>query len=94
MDANKRQFERKSLVRSVNVLIDDDSHACDLVDISLGGARVTLAHPVEVGITVHLDLDIGGAYRADVMWRRGGAVGLRFTEPEDKIATLLMALAF
>ena len=64
---------------------------CVVVDLSLGGARIYLAQPLEKGELVTLGLDRMGALRAEVVWQEGHSIGLRFVDEPERIAELIGA---
>jgi hypothetical protein len=52
---------------------------CSIRDLSTGGAKLSFADPV--GIPAEFELHLpsrGTAFRAEVRWRRGQQVGVRF----------------
>lgn len=64
----------------------DNGHDVDisvnLMDISAGGARVTMAEPVHGHPMVKLKIDRVGEFVGEVVWERLGDLGIRFVDPD------------
>jgi len=86
-----RKTVRKRVLWKARIEIAGVTHACAVVDLSLGGARLHLAEPVESGTTVRLILDRFGGFSAEVVWQRDRGIGLRFTDDPQRIAELIGA---
>ena len=86
-----RKTVRKRVLWKARLEIAGVTHACAIVDLSLGGARLHFAEPVESGTNVRLILDRFGAYSATVVWQKGRGVGVRFTDDPQRIAGLIGA---
>ena len=86
-----RKTVRKRVLWKARIEIAGVTHACAVVDLSLGGARLHLAEPVESGTKVRLILDRFGAFRGEVVWQRDRGIGLRFTDDPQRIADLIGA---
>jgi len=53
---------------------------CLVVDLSRGGAKVSLATPVKTGQPVTLVVTGIGTYRGTVIWWENGSLGIKFAE--------------
>jgi hypothetical protein len=87
----QRKTVRKRVLWKARIEIGGATHPCAVVDLSLGGARLHFAEPVEKGTKVRLILDRFGAFRAEVVWQKGRGVGMRFTDDPQRIADLIGA---
>ena len=86
-----RKTVRKRVLWKARIEMEGVTHACAVVDLSLGGARLHLAKPVAKGTRVRLILDRFGAFRAEVVWQQDRGIGLRFTDDPRRIADLIGA---
>ncbi len=66
---------------------------CEILDLSVGGARIALAAPMDVPNAVVLEIGQFGSYAAEVAWADYPAFGLRFEESPDKMAEMITAVA-
>ncbi len=62
------------------------ANLCDVVDLSASGARIRPVDPLPEAPLVTLGLDHFGLFTAQVVWRHGGEVGLRFLQSPAEIA--------
>jgi hypothetical protein len=74
-------------LRAVNGLYD-----CMVLDISRGGAKLSLGEPHAVASAVTLVLGGFGAFRAERVWQRGEFLGVRFLDPPDAVAAAMKGL--
>jgi len=74
-------------LRSANGMFD-----CIVLDISRGGAKLTLGEPHAIGNAVSLVLGGFGTFRAQPVWQRGDVMGIRFLDPPETIANALNGL--
>ena len=89
----EREFERRSANLNAQLLLGDRSVACDICDISLGGAMLRAALPLGQGAAVTLSIDPYGRLAATAVWNRGDLSGLRFTDSSAHISEILAAVA-
>ncbi|NBC34322.1 MAG: hypothetical protein GVY13_16720 [Alphaproteobacteria bacterium] len=66
-------------------LVQNNGHAAEvsvnLMDISAGGARVTMAEPLQGRPRVKLTIDRVGEFFGEVVWEKLGDLGIRFIDP-------------
>ncbi|HTS91999.1 MAG TPA: PilZ domain-containing protein [Stellaceae bacterium] len=86
-----RKTVRKRVLWKARLEVAGVTYACAVVDLSLGGARLHFAEPVESGTKVRLILDRFGAFSAAVVWQKGRGIGVRFTDDPQRIADLIGA---
>ena len=86
-----RKTVRKRVLWKARIEVAGAIHPCAVVDLSLGGARLHFAEPVESGTKVRLILDRFGAFSAEVVWHRDRGIGLRFTDDPRRISDLIGA---
>jgi len=82
MSVEKRKFKRvrKNLPSQVFTLTDQFIVECVIVDLSEGGARLTIAVIPEV-VPDYFKLKIGSiSPKCRVRWRKGNDVGVEFYE--------------
>lgn len=80
----RRQHKRLSVFWT-GKLVQDDGHEAEisvnLMDISAGGARVTMAEPLQGHPMVKLTIDRVGEFFGEVVWEKLGDLGIRFVDP-------------
>ncbi len=82
----KRQFKRMPTLFS-GCLIDGAQNADVVVlDVSVNGAKLRVPADFECGPTVNLKIDRLGVFPAEVMWRKGNRLGLKFVDAPEEIA--------
>ena len=88
MHKDKRKHHRRSCEQTAWILYSDGSHRpCTIRDISLEGARISIAQSGAVPdrFVMALTADRRQTRTCQVMWRRGGYVGVWFA-PADRSA--------
>lgn len=85
---SRRQDPRLPCAFSVLCHAGDDEIDGRLLDISPSGVRLTLVRPVKRGQEVWLAALPESRVRCQVAWRRGDTAGLKFTDDDEKVATL------
>lgn len=84
--ANNRRIRRKSMARDGILVVDRGRQIfdCTITDISTTGGGIELSNSATVPDTLHLIvMSEKRAYAAMVMWRKPGAVGLKFVSVID-----------
>jgi hypothetical protein len=71
------------LLRPAKLVSTKGEFLCLLRDVSEGGAKVQLFHPLPTVQQVALQLANSESYSARPVWERGNHMGLRFDEPVD-----------
>ena len=74
-----------NLPLSAWISADQKRQPCFIVDLSADGARVHCAKPAEIGTTVELNLPDQCLLRAEVVWRSGNRMGLKFAEAKTRL---------
>jgi hypothetical protein len=76
---DRRRFARRDVDGISEVWVHERRSPCQLLDLSLGGVRVTLWEPApDPGTPVRLALPDEGFREATVVFRDGAVMGLRF----------------
>jgi hypothetical protein len=83
-DRNRRNKTRRAV--RTRVWADPGGTApvvdCMILDVSEGGAKVVGLNGAELPDTFRLQIDTASAVgEAEVVWRKGGAVGVRLAKP-------------
>lgn len=82
----KRKFKRMPTLLS-GCLMDGDRNADVVVlDVSVNGAKLRVPADFECSATVNLKIDRFGTFPADVIWREGNRLGLKFVDSPETIA--------
>jgi hypothetical protein len=90
---DNRQSKRQDCAFQAAAVIDGERIDCSIIDISTGGAKIAVRLSVERGAELALSLDKIGDLSAQVAWKSGGNVGIRFTDDPERVASAIMALA-
>jgi hypothetical protein len=84
-----RRYPRSRVLWPGKLTLAGATVDCIVLDVSANGARVRAdGLPTDIG-GVSLELARFGSFAAEMMWRDGSEVGLRFAEPPDIVAALL-----
>ena len=89
----ERAHERKDVLFAANLLIGDNKVACEIINISFGGAQVRVSRSFKSGDKMTLEIDPFGSYDMEVRWCRKPDTGLKFNDDQAKVAELVMAIA-
>jgi hypothetical protein len=81
-----REARRRQLLWSGVLQTARGPVQCIVVDISEGGARLSLGASVAVGQSVTLKVQGMGMYRGSVVWTEDGAIGVRFANASGATA--------
>jgi hypothetical protein len=65
--------------------------ACAILNLSLGGAKLSSAATVAIGDCVKLTIDRFGTLAARVVWHEDGHMGVQFLEEEATVAAMFGA---
>ena len=90
-EEERRQFRRFDRLASGEIAVDGRQLDCQVLDVSLGGARV---RPVgNIGTAERMDFGVAslGPIRSEVRWRSGDSVGLRFLDAPSTVLNILQA---
>jgi len=68
-------------------------YGCTVLDVSSGGARVRLPHPIAAWATVTRVIDGIGALHCRVLWQRGETLALQFVQNANWVNGKLLAAA-
>ncbi len=87
--AEHRRFERTTVLWSGDLIYREQSVGCIIVNISAGGAMVRSDDPAFVMTPVVLRNSRIGELTAEVMWRRGDELGLKFVDNPETVAEII-----
>ncbi len=62
---------------------------CEVLNISVGGAKIRLAEPVEVASQVRLRIERVGEFSGRVAWRDGTILGIEFQHQLTQISRIV-----
>lgn len=91
--ANNRQHERKEILFTARLLDGDADVACEITNISFGGAQIRLRKTLARGQIVVLDIDPFGKFEIEIRWFDNGEAGVKFKDDPAKVGELVMAIA-
>jgi pilus assembly protein CpaF len=76
--AERRHMPRQRVVWTATLERPRGPMPCRISNLSAGGARLRVSHPVGVGETVTIITPAAGTFGGIVAWERDGAIGVRF----------------
>lgn len=86
---DRRRHTRHRLLWSGMLQTADGPYPCIVLDISLGGAMVSLPRAPRRGDPVSLVLGPLGAFRGELVWQKDRVVGVSFREVPAAVARLI-----
>lgn len=75
---DKRGAHRDRVLKGAQLVFGNSTFDCVVLDITVSGARVSLAVPAQLPKDVALRLRDGTSYPAALRWARGLEIGLEF----------------
>ncbi len=84
-----RRFERTTVLWSGQLVFQEQSVACVIVNISSGGAMVRAEDSAIFVTSVVLHCSRFGDLVAEVVWRQDEEIGLKFADNPETIAGVL-----
>jgi len=88
-----RSHARKTLLVAGRLLCEGDWQPCEVVNVSVGGAKLRVFGIYCSGQELSLEIKACGQFPGVVAWVRGDEVGLTFTGDPGETAEALIALA-
>jgi hypothetical protein len=89
---DRQQHPRHSTQCSGKFYADDREVDCEILNISVGGAKVRLAEPVETDSEVRVRIDRVGEFAGRVAWRDGTTLGIEFHDELSELARIIEEL--
>lgn len=87
--ANRQKHPRHQTLCSGRFCVGEQEVDCQVLDISVGGARVRLSQPVEPETLIQLKIDRIGEFAGRVAWRNGTTLGIEFHEELSEVARIV-----
>lgn len=88
--ADQRESQRFTLIlRAGKLITGQGEYLCVLRDVSTGGVKVRLFHPLVLDQPCQIELSSGERFRLDPAWQDGDLAGLRFIAGPVDVAQLL-----
>ncbi len=85
---DNRTHRRRSVLWPAKLVVGKHRVACQIWNLSLGGARVRVDLPLKEGTKITLAVAERGDIPARVAWTRGESLGVTFEVSEDHIRTM------
>ena len=82
---NRRRQHRRSVLWPARLVVGRHEFACQIWNLSLGGARIRCDLPLRVGSPVTLSVAGKRALDAHVSWSEGDSLGLSFVDDDNTI---------
>lgn len=94
INMENRQSRRHTINVMANLVVDEESHAAQVLDISTGGAKIQLASStLPAQSHVQIDLPFLNELEACVAWSSGRNCGLKFNDDQNRLSEFLYNLA-
>lgn len=88
--ANRRVDPRAKVRWWAQLEIGGDRFACNIFDISLGGAKLSIADPLPLRAPIRLLMPPFGHFTGEIAWQSGGVAGLEFSSKDHpRLAKLI-----
>jgi hypothetical protein len=84
--AGARKAIRVQVLWTGSLHAGERSSACQVLNVSLSGAKVHVANPSDISSPVTLKIDRFGEFSCEIAWREGDYLGLRFLVDRETIA--------
>ncbi len=85
----RRRHKRRPVVwRGRLEIANDRAVACAILNLSLGGAKLSASATVAIGDCVKLTIDRFGTLEARVVWHEDGHLGVQFLAEEAAVAAM------
>ena len=89
----RREGERHlTLFRVGSIIVDDRRELCLIKNVSSGGMLIRAYGPLQVGMTVAIELKQGEIIDARVNWVKDECAGITFSEPVDVVELLATSM--
>lgn len=88
----ERDFPREILHAKTAIMLAEQWHDCELVNISSSGAKLKVGLEASRGMAVFVKLGELGPFGATVAWCRGDEIGVRFDHDPAEMTRVLIAL--
>ncbi|MFC3053721.1 PilZ domain-containing protein [Kordiimonas pumila] len=83
-----RHYKRRSVLWPARLIVGKHIIACQIWNLSLGGARIRVDLPLKEGTALVLSVIGRGDIQARVVWVEDEATGLAFDTPADKVKVM------
>ena len=87
-----RQFERHDTSLSAMIVHDGHSFACQMVNVSVSGARVHAEQRFAPGLRLKMAIYPFGEFACQIVWQKDRNLGVKFLEPEAVMAGVIQAM--
>lgn len=82
---NRRSTRRRSVLWPAKLIVGRHEFACQIWNLSLGGARVRIDLPLKDGAAVSLKTPSREPLDAFIVWGEGDSLGLQFVDDPEKV---------
>jgi len=89
----QRKYSREKYSFSVDLISENVSENCQLIDISVGGCKVCASHRINKGVPVKLLIKNFGQLDGEIIWNSQKNMGIRFKNNPETVGEMLIAIA-
>ena len=87
-----QKHPRRSVYVTARVISKDRTEDCEILNVSVGGAKIRVAADSEISGMVTLSVENKGNFPAKVAWRNGALAGLEFMGDSEDSSRLVWEL--
>ncbi|MEM7224642.1 MAG: PilZ domain-containing protein [Pseudomonadota bacterium] len=91
-DIERHKFPRNSVLLPAVLSVGEQEVACEILNLSDGGAKVRLSDPIECSETAVLTIEPHGALICSTAWQNGHFVGLAIDTQDEKQQAVLQEI--
>ena len=89
----KREYERQTVLVGARIQDGQGWHGCQIVNISVGGAKIRISRQFSTRTAVLLHIDNFGQFSGTIVWQHAEEAGVKFNHDMAEIAEAVMGLA-
>ncbi len=86
---DRQKYPRHSTLCPGKLVFGDEEVDCEVLNISVGGAKVRLAKPIETNASVCVKILRVGEFTGRVAWRDGTVLGIEFQDELTEFARII-----
>lgn len=90
---SRRTSDRKAVLLNAEVKVAGQSYACEILNLSSGGAKLTFTQALEIGQKITLVLDPLGDFSGEVAWQTGSELGVSFCDDSEQTLATVLGIA-
>ena len=86
---DRQKHPRHSTLCSGKLVSGDEEVDCEVLNVSVGGAKIRISQPIETNAHVRVKIQRVGEFAGRVAWRNGTTLGIEFHDELTELARLV-----